>query len=162
MSDENAPETRKFTDSQGRDWDLTLTVADLRRCKDLAGIDIAAKVEGGLFDELADDPILLCDTLAAIVRPQMDVRGLTDEQFAAALGGDVIEAATEALIAAIVYFFRSRHGGIVAKIAKKRKSLQGMATRAATAYIDSGEIERKLQKVLEEQLGPQYGEQPAS
>lgn len=156
------PAKRQFKDSNGNVWNLTLTVAALKRCHDLAGIDVAAKVEGGLFDELADDPILLCNVMAAIVRPQMEERGLTDEDFAAGLGGDAIYEATQALIEALVYFFRSRHGGVVAKIAAKRKGLQAMAVKAVDAYIDSGEIEKKVQKVLEEQLGPQFGGVPLS
>jgi len=159
---------RRFRDSNGQTWDLTLNVGALKRCQELAGIDLAAKVEGGLFDELADDPIMLCNVLAAIVRPQMTMqsqtaaRSMTDEDFAAALGGDVIYEAAQALIEAIVYFFRGRHGGIVAKIAAKRKSLQALTTKAVDAYIDSGEIEKKLTKVLAEQLGPQFGGVPAS
>ena len=159
---EDTTAARRFTDSQDRAWDLTITVAALQRCKNLAGIDLAAKVEGDLFDVLADDPILLCNTLAAIVKPQMDSRGIDDEGFAAGLGGDTIDDAAAALIEALVYFFRNRHGGIVAKIARKRKTLNKMANRAVDAYIDSGQIERRLKKVLAEQLGPQFGDVPGS
>ncbi len=153
---------RRFGDSEGREWDLTITVAALQRCKSLVGIDLAAKVESDLFDDLADDPILLCDTMAAILRPQMESQNVDDESFAAGLGGDVIDDATQALIESLVYFFRSRHGGIVAKIARKRKKLNQMANRAVDAYIDSGQIEQRLQKILAEQLGPQYGDAQGS
>ncbi|MEA1951482.1 MAG: hypothetical protein U9N87_08860 [Planctomycetota bacterium] len=159
---EDTTADRRFTDSKGRDWDLTITVAALQRCKTLADIDLAAKVETDLFDDLADDPILLCNTLAAILRPQMAQRDIDDEAFAAGLGGDVIDDAAAALIEALVYFFRNRHGGIVAKIARKRKTLNKMADKAVDAYIDSGQIERRLKKVLAEQLGPQFGDAPGS
>ncbi len=46
----------------------------------------------------------------------------------------------------------------MAKIAKKRKTLSTMANRAVDAYIDSGQIEQRLQQILAEQLGPQYGD----
>ena len=159
---EDTTASRQFTDSQGNAWDLTINVAALKRCKTLAGIDLAAKIEGDLFDTLADDPILLCNTLAAIVRPQMELQGIDDEGFAAGLDGDVIDDAAAALIEALVYFFRNRHGGIVAKIAKKRKALDRMTAKAVDAYIDSGQIEKRLQKVLAEQLGPQSGDAPGS
>ena len=154
--------TRKYTDANGNAWDMTITVASLQRCKSLANIDLAAKIETDLFDDLANDPILLCDVMAAIVRPQMKARGIDDESFAAGLSGDVIDDAATALIEALVYFFRNRHGGVVAKIARKRKTLNRMTEKAVDAYIDSGEIERKLQAVLVERLGPQFGDVPAS
>jgi len=157
---EDTTASRRFTDSNGNVWDLTINVACLQRCKNLANIDLAAKVETDLFDDLADNPILLCDTLAAIVRPQMESRGMDDTAFAECLGGDVIDDAAQALIEALVYFFRNRHGGIVAKISTKRKALNAMTEKAVDAYIGSGEIERRMQKILAEKLGPQSGDAP--
>ena len=90
-------------------------------------MDLAETVEGDLFDRLALDPILLCNTLAAICRPEMQQHGVTDEDFAEGLAGDVIDQAAAALIDAIVYFFRLRHGGIVAKIATKKTEVEKMA-----------------------------------
>ena len=63
--------THQFTDSKGRAWSVAVNVGALKRCVDLAGIDLAETVEGDLFDRLALDPILLCNTLAAICRPEM-------------------------------------------------------------------------------------------
>ena len=99
--------THQFTDSKGRVWSVTVNVGALKRCVDLAGIDLADTVEGDLFDRLALDPILLCNTLAAICRPEMQRLGVSDEDFAEGLAGDVIDLAAAALVDAIVYFFGS-------------------------------------------------------
>ncbi|MCX7424082.1 MAG: hypothetical protein NTW96_00340 [Planctomycetia bacterium] len=152
----------QFTDSKGRTWSVTVNVGALKRCIDLAGIDLADTVEGDLFDRLALDPILLCNTLAAVCRPDMERQKVTDEDFAEGLAGDVIDLAAAALVDAIVYFFRLRHGGIVAKIATKKKEVEALALKAVDRFIDSGEIEKKVQQHLAEQLGPQFGDAPAS
>lgn len=151
----------QFTDSKGRSWSVDVTVGALKRCLDLAGIDLADTVEGDLFDRLALDPILLCNTLAAVCRPQMAENGVTDEDFAEGLAGDVIDQAAAALVDAIVFFFRLRHGGIVAKIATKKTEVERMALEAVDRFIDSGAIEQKVREHLAEKLGPQYGDAPA-
>ena len=151
-----------FTDSKGRQWSVAVTVGALKRCVDLAGVDLAATVESDLFDRLALDPILLCNTLAAICRPEMQRLGVSDEDFAEGLAGDVIDQAAAALIDAIVYFFRLRHGGIVAKIATKKTEVEKMALEAVDRFIDSGAIERKVREHLAAKLGPPFGDVPAS
>ena len=87
---------------------------------------------------------------------------MSDEDFAEGLAGDVIDQAASALIDAIIYFFRNRHGGIVAKIATKKTAVEKMALDAAGRFIDSGEIEKQVREHLAERLGPQYGDAPAS
>ncbi|MBU0717313.1 MAG: hypothetical protein KJ749_03615, partial [Planctomycetes bacterium] len=41
-----------------------------------------------LLTRLGTDVILLCDVIFALVKPQADTSGVTDEQFGAALGGE--------------------------------------------------------------------------
>jgi len=50
--------------------------------------------------------ILLCDVIFVLVKPQADAAGVSDEQFAAALGGDAILAAQTAFYEELVDFFR--------------------------------------------------------
>ena len=154
--------THQFTDSKSRVWSVAVNVGALKRCIDLAGIDLADTVEGDLFDRLALDPILLCNALAAVCRPEMERQNVTDEDFAEGLAGDVIDQAAAALIDAIVYFFRLRHGGIVAKIATKKGEVERMALEAVDRFIDSGEIEKKVREHLAEKLGPPFGDVPGS
>ena len=79
------------------------------------------------------------------------------------LAGDVIDLAAAALVDAIVYFFptppwRDRGG----KTAAKKKEVEALVLKAVDRFIDSGEIEKKVQEHLAEQLGPQFGDAPAS
>ena len=154
--------THQFTDSRGRAWPVVVNVGALKRCRELAGVDLAETVEGDLFDRLALDPVLLCDVLAAVCRPEMQSRGVTDEDFAEGLAGDVIDAAANALVQAIVYFFRNRHGGVVAKIASKKAEVERLAIDAVDRFIASDAIERKVRAHLAAQLGPLSGDAPES
>jgi hypothetical protein len=40
--------------------------------------------------------------------------------------------------------------------------VEALALKAVDRFIDSGEIEKKVQRHLAEQLGPQFGDAPAS
>lgn len=103
---------QSFRDSQGRLWDLSVTVAAVRRVKALTGVDLYALLEDG-FGPLADllsDPCKLADVLYAVCRPAAEERQVTDEQFGEALAGDVLDAASEALVQAVIDFFPQPEG----------------------------------------------------
>jgi hypothetical protein len=50
----------------------------------------------------------------------------------------------------------------VAKIAAKKTEVEKMALEAVDRFIDSGAIEQKVREHLAEQLGPPFGDVPAS
>lgn len=71
-----------FTDNQQRHWPVRIDVNALRRVKDLAGVNLATDVFGEtLLPQLANDPLLLANVLYAIIKPDADQRGISDEQF---------------------------------------------------------------------------------
>lgn len=98
-----------FNDTGGREWTVSVTVAAVRRVKDLAGVNLldlsaGGKPEDSLAYRLFADPVLLVDVLWSVIKPQADQHGVTDEQFGEAMAGDCIEEATEALLAELVNF----------------------------------------------------------
>ena len=85
---------KTFTDNAGRAWTLALTIGAAKRVKSLLGVNLL-ELEAGdppLLTRRGTDVILLCDAIFALVKPQADAAGVTDEQFAAAMGGDAILA----------------------------------------------------------------------
>lgn len=95
-----------FTDNKGRVWEIDINIAAARRVKSLVGVNIVALYENK-FERLAgllSDPIAICDVIFAIVKPEADRQGVTDEQFGEAMAGDSIEQAAEAFYRAIVDF----------------------------------------------------------
>lgn len=98
----------KFTDSKGREWLVAIDgAAAVKRVRTLTGIDIWKAADAGL-DQLRAvlaDVVALADVLYAVVRPEADARKVSDEEFAAGLSGDVLEAAATALVEAVIDFF---------------------------------------------------------
>jgi len=94
-----------FKDVEGRAWNLDLTIGDVKRVRSLTGVDLLDAREGKILSELANDPCVTVDILYAIVKPEADSRGMTDEQFGQSLDGDSLRQAVDALVAALIDFF---------------------------------------------------------
>ena len=96
----------RFTDTAGRAWIASLNVGTLKKARDLAGVDLSAVAGGEVFNRLAADPVLLCTALHAISRPEAEGATVpTLDEFLAAMDGDAVAAATDALVGEIVGFF---------------------------------------------------------
>lgn len=137
---------KTFQDSAGRIWNITITVDGVRRVKDLLGVNLARIIEprekGGevpLMTDLEDDIMLLVDVIYALVKPQADAAGVSDEAFGAALGGEAIAAAHEAFWRELADFFRSlrrRPNAAEAAAIEKQLGLVEKALEAAEKRID--------------------------
>ena len=93
-----------FKDTNGREWLVTLNVAQVKRVRERLKINLADLQEGNLLARLAD-PVTLVDVLFVLVQPQAEENSVTDEQFASALGGDTLSSASTALLEALCDFF---------------------------------------------------------
>jgi hypothetical protein len=82
-----------WTDAEGRTWSTAINVNAIRRAKDLVGVNLLDVFDGELLPRLADDPVLLVNTLYAVCKPQADERNVGDEAFGELLVGDAIETA---------------------------------------------------------------------
>jgi len=139
---------KTFTDNTGRKWQVAVTVDTIKRVKALRDVDLLESVEGKLLDRLIGDPVLLCDILFVVCKPQADEAGITDEQFGQAMAGDAIDAATAAFLEALVGFFPPSRRRLLQMALEKVRKLEGMALDAA-AEVLAGD---KLEQVMAEQL----------
>ena len=98
---------KTFVDSASRSWTLSMTIDSIKRVRDLLGINLVEPESGEppLITRLGTDVVLLCDVIYALVKPQADKLGITDVEFAAALGGDAILNAQNAFYEELVDFF---------------------------------------------------------
>lgn len=127
-----------FRDNLNRNWTVEITLSTVRRVKSLCDVDILAETGNGkLFERLASDPILLCDVLYAVCKPQLDKANVTDEDFGASLAGDSIAAATDALLQGIVDFFPSARRALLQKILDKSRELDSAMMRASEEKLDA-------------------------
>lgn len=148
-----------FTDVQGRTWSIDISVATLKRVRSLTSIDLLDAVGGTLLDRLVADPVLLGDVLYAVVKPQADERRISDEDFGRALAGDVVDAATTALLEAFVAFFPSPRRRVLQKAVAKLAGWRTAALTAAEAKLDDPALEAAVQAAL---AGTSSGNVPAS
>lgn len=95
---------RQFKDNAGRTWTVDINVATLKRVRGLTGVDLMQVIEGTLIEKLIRDPVLLCDVVYAVCKPEADAAKVSDEEFGKAMAGDAIEAATTAVLEELVGF----------------------------------------------------------
>lgn len=100
----------KFTDAEGREWSIKITVGDLKPLREM-GLDLNKLTTSGerLGDLLFGDPENLVNVLFHLCHKQADERGITPEAFALAIDGSTLEQAGEAMLEGAIDFFpRSR------------------------------------------------------
>ncbi len=155
-----------FADNTGRMWEVAVNVTVVKRVRDLTGVDLLEIVDGSLIEKLIRDPILLCDVVYAVCKPQADATDVTDEAFGQAMAGDVIEQATTALLDELVSFCPSpRDRKNLGQVLEATNRVMDRARDLVEQKLASGELERMADEILESPLGPagaSSGSPPAS
>lgn len=114
---------RSFKDADGRDWSIAVNVTTIERLRSRLQVDLLSLCDDNckLLAQLADDPVLLVNSLYVICEDQAQARSVSDEDFGRAMFGDVIGSAHEVLMAEIVDFFHDpRKRKILADLLAKR------------------------------------------
>jgi hypothetical protein len=141
---------KTFKDNAGRTWTIAVNIAAVKRVKSLLDIDlIEGVVKEGVIDELATNPILLCDVIYAICKPEADKQNITDEQFGQAMAGDAIELATEALLEELVDFFPEAKRRVLRKAMGRFKKMEMKALEVADKYLEDPEFEKEMDMEIE-------------
>ena len=143
---------KTFTDTAGRTWTLSLTIDAAKRVKGLLDVNLL-ELEAGdppLLTKLGTDVILLCDVIFALIKPQADAAGVSDEQFGAALGGEVILAAQTAFYEELVDFFRKLGRTDLAKAVDAQRRMIDLAVRRIETRIDRLDLEAAVESTLGE------------
>jgi hypothetical protein len=152
---------KTFNDNAGRTWTVTVNVDAIKRVRGLLDVNLLEVVDGKLLERLVGDPVLLCDLVYALCKPEADARAVSDEDFGRAMAGDVIDGATTALLEELVSFFPSSRRRLLAKALGKLKVLEAMALEIVEKRLDGPELEDRMRAALEESSGSS-GTSPAS
>jgi hypothetical protein len=147
---------KSFKDAAGRTWTIAISVDAIKRARGLAGIDLLAALDGELFQKLAEDPVLLVDTIYAVCKPEADKAGVKDEDFGRAMYGDAIEAATDAFLEELISFFPPLKRRPLTKALEKLKNLQTKAWGLVEQEIDGPRMDAKVQSELDK-LSASFG-----
>jgi len=139
---------KTFKDNEGRTWTVAVNIATVKRVKTLLGVNLLDAIEGKLIENLAIDPVLLCDVIYAVCKPDADRNNITDEEFGRAMAGDVIEHATVAFLEELVDFFPEAKRLVLRKALTKFQRVEKLAIETANKYLDSPEMEKKIETAL--------------
>lgn len=140
----------KFTDNAGREWSVELNTSVLKRVRSLTGVDLWGAGDVPVW-KICADPVMLCDVLFAVCKPEADAKNVSDEDFGRAMAGDAIDHATKALLGAIVDFLPTP---------KERENLQAVVETmfraqdaerdVIAAKLNSGELAKAIEQELED------------
>jgi len=152
---------KSFSDNLGRTWTLVVNVAAIKRVRALCCVDLNSIVEldkdnnptAELLEKLSTDPVLLVDVLYAVCKPECDQKGITDEDFGAAMAGDAIEQATAALLDEVVDFFPTAKRTALQKILSATRRFEAMAKKKLEDLLANGKFEEQLVSALERSTG---------
>jgi len=139
-----------FTDTAGRTWTVSLNYGSIARIKALTGVDLFKLDEGDppLLTRLGTDVALLCDVIFAAIKPQADAQGVSDEQWAEAMGGDAILAAQTAFYEELVSFFQSLGRRDMARAAATQQRMIELAVQASERRIERIDPERTVESIF--------------
>lgn len=141
-----------FTDLHGRAWTPRITVATVRTVRTVTGVDLfKILTEDGQLQELFGDIVKVVDVLWLACRGQH--AGVTDEDFASGLAGDICEKAIDALLGAILDFFPNPKIREAYKVLQeKQQQTKQLLSEAALAQAIAVDPERVAADLQREQM----------
>ena len=139
---------KTFSDNAGRSWTITINVDGVKHVRSLLDVNLLDVVDGKLLERIVSDPVLLCDVIYCLVRPDADAKDITDEDFGRAMAGDAIDHATTALLEELVDFFPGPKRRVLAKALAKLKALEARALQVAETRLDDPELEARIEAEL--------------
>jgi len=140
---------RTFADNAGRTWTLSLSFGAVKRVRGLLDVNLLEldKGEPPLLTRLGTDPILLVDVIFAVIKPQADGLGVTDEQWAESMGGEAMLAAQKAFYEEVADFTRSQGRPDMAKAALAQHALLERVIAMSEERIGQIDVEELANKI---------------
>ncbi len=143
-----------FKDNQNRPWTIVVNVATVKRVRslldvnllDVVKLDKKDKPNVDLLEQLASDPVLLCDVIYCICKPDADLQNISDEDFGTAMGGDAIEHATTALLEELVDFFPEAKRLVLRKLMNAGEKVKTQMENALKLQLNDPKLDRELEE----------------
>lgn len=147
---------RQFTDTKERVWEVELNVRQMKRVRDVLGIDLVNVIQAGkdgavatdTLDRVANDPILLVDILWVLCEGQAKAAGVTDDDFGSSLAGDSISDATRAFLDELVDFFPGARRLFLRKAVDLARKYETENLGLLEKALNSTEFEERLKTSL--------------
>jgi len=137
-----------FKDKNGTEWNVAVNVTTVKRVRESLSIDLLDRE--AVWKDIARDPVALVNTLFVLCETEAKSRGITDEDFGAAMGGDAIENATDALLEEIVDFSPSRERARGKKALAKIRDWDNRMQTKMDELQEGPEVAAKLESLMTE------------
>ncbi len=162
----------QFRDKTGRTWLVEFTLGSLTRVKAETGVDLLTLhiPDSPAMCVLRDDVGKLLDVLLVQLRPQMQERGVTVEQFGELLLEEHVWDAVEAILEGMVDYYppakRAALQPLMKRVISAARRVRDRATLEITramAGTDLDQIEREVEAAIQKSIsGNCTGGSPAS
>lgn len=122
---------------------MAVNALTIKRVMDITGVKLTDIVDKpDQLTEVFSDDIKVVELLAAVVKPQLDDRGMTVDQFFAGCVGDTIGTAiNDALLPEIIDFFREPRRGLLKRAMERytaaRVTVEEQQTQAAQQQLEA-------------------------
>ena len=143
---------KTFKDAAGRTWTVEITVDTIKRVRTVLDTDLLDAAAGDLLRDLALDPVRVVDILYVILEEQTKDQGVSDTDFGKAMDGDVIDAAVDSFLDALINFFPRRQRAIMREVLDKATLLQDRVLAAVQKRTQGPELEKVVDRVLNQQF----------
>lgn len=154
---------KTFRDTAGREWAITVDVNSIKRVMkapieyfgEPLKVNLLALVDpedGDLLKKAVAYPPLVCDLAYALCKPQCDEKGVSDEDFGRAMGGDVLEKVLDLMIEETIDFFPLARRAVLRRVLEKSQVFAQKAKTLMEARLSAGELDRAIDAVLEPEL----------
>jgi hypothetical protein len=143
-----------FRDQLDRSWTLNITVIEVKKIKKEFELDFNefASGDGRVIQRLATDTVLLVDVLSTLLEDQIKQRGLDERQFAQGMVGVGIEAATDALVEAVVNFSKPQAGRVIRAVYAKMQATTSLASARVMTRLEDLNVEELVNSQIDKAL----------
>jgi hypothetical protein len=142
---------KMFRDKNSREWKIEINIGAVKRVRDLLKLDLLESGQENkipALTQLGTDIVALIDTIFVIVKPQADQAGISDEQFAEAIGGQAGFDATNAFYEELADFFQSLGRNELAKATRAQKKMLELTIQRLEIVADQINPENEVEKIF--------------
>lgn len=136
----------KFTDTEGRVWNVQLSVYLAKQVKQRLNVDLLNEQIHETLASLTDDIVKGVDVLYVLCSQQAEKNNVTDEEFGRSLSGDVLFDGINAMVEALIDFFPNPKKRMwIRKLWEKSTDHQNQTNEKMLAILENEEIDRELE-----------------
>ena len=146
-----------FKDNQDRTWSIDLTVGAVKRIRSSLEIDLLDLREQ-TFTQLSNDVLLMHDVVWLLCKEEAAKRGISEEQFGAAVVGDPVSDAIGVVLEAIPGFFHAAKKSLVTTAVTKAKVMREKAEALTAATLNDADLDRKIETAMDKAIKTQIEE----